>query len=146
MPSATVTLTAASVLSELSAQYGLLSGAHLAVLMMVTGASEMVAGELMVTQSVVAAAAEFVVMPIAGQLSDSRGRRPVLMFSALGNTLLRALVAANPCAATIWGAKLGDALTRSFDGTVGSVRPPSPAGDPPFTRRRRRAACRWPGL
>lgn len=105
-------LSFASALNELSGQYGLLSGAHLTMLMAVTGASELVAGELMVTQSVTAALAEFIATPIAGQLSDSGGRRRVLICSAIGSAALRGLVVVNPCMATVWIAKLGDALVR----------------------------------
>ena len=114
-------LSAASTLNELSGQYGLMSGAHLSMLMAVMGADEMVAGELMVAQSVAAAFAEFIAMPIAGQLSDSCGRRPVLVAAAWGGVALRLLVVAKPTLATVWAAKLGDALVRSFDGTVASA-------------------------
>eukprot|EP01046_Picozoa_sp_COSAG06_P046788 COSAG06_NODE_6684_length_2828_cov_1.945768_5_plen_227_part_00 len=105
-------LSLASALNELSGQYGLLSGAHLTMLMATMGAGEMAAGELMVSQSVAAALAEFIAMPIAGQLSDSGGRRRVLVSAALGSAALRALVVINPCMATVWAAKLGDALVR----------------------------------
>ena len=105
-------LSFASALNELSGQYGLLSGAHLTMLMAVTGTSELVAGEVMVSQSVAAAFAEFIATPIAGQLSDSRGRRLVLVCSAIGSAALRTLVVVKPCTATVWIAKLGDALVR----------------------------------
>lgn len=114
-------LSAASTLNELSGQYGLMSGAHLSMLMAVMGADEMVAGELMVAQSVAAAFAEFIAMPIAGQLSDSCGRRPVLVAAAWGGVALRLLVVAKPTLATVWAAKLGDALVRTFDSTVASA-------------------------
>lgn len=103
-------LSFASALNELSGQYGLLSGAHLTMLVAVTGASELVAGRLMVSQSVAAALAEFIATPLAGQLSDSGGRRRVLIFSAIGSAALRTLVVAKPSVATVWIAKLGDAL------------------------------------
>ena len=102
----------ASALNELSGQYGLMSGAHLTMLMAVTGAGELVAGEMMVAQSVAAALAEFIATPIAGQLSDNGGRRRVLVCSALGSAALRGLVVINPCVVTVWIAKFGDALVR----------------------------------
>jgi MFS-type transporter involved in bile tolerance (Atg22 family) len=80
------------------------------MLMVVTGADGLAAGELMVSQSVAAALVEFAVNPTVGQLSDSRGRRRVLFCCALGSAALRGLVVLNPCLATVWIAKLGDAL------------------------------------
>jgi MFS family permease len=80
------------------------------MLMAITGSDGLAAGELMVSQSVTAAVAEFIATPIVGQLSDSRGRRRVLVWSALGSAALRGLVVFYPCLATVWVAKLGDAL------------------------------------
>jgi MFS family permease len=129
-------LTVANALVELSGQYALLSGPHHDMLLQVLAAAgprgrpsggvggellELAVGRLMVQQSAVAAAAEFLLQPVSGRLSDHYGRRPLLVATAALAALARMLVVVRPCLATVWLAKIGDAFVRACDSTVCSA-------------------------
>lgn len=120
-------LAVANTLVELSGQYGLLSGTHYDMMLLLATtqggcggarAAELAVEHLMVRQSVVAAILELLVQPMVGRASDRHGRRPLLVGTALCAAALRLAVVARPCLLSVWLAKFGDAAVRACDSTV----------------------------